>query len=132
MRNCMLALTFMFFAVPAMAETITVKTPNERFHVIDVIRRTNSTVYTVLDTQTGEVSYRHLPLPRRRIAVSTRTWDPYAGRYREIIGYDHRSMPVCRDSDHSRVVYWITDRTTDASNGAASGGATATDTTTAE
>ncbi len=111
MKAGLLMLALIGVSVPGMAETITVRTPNQRFVVIDRIYRTNATVYTVFDTETGEIVYRLLPLPPRRLKIDTRVWDPRTGRFREIIGYDHCSMAVYRDDDHTRVVYWVTENT---------------------
>jgi hypothetical protein len=110
MRTWTLVLLLSLLPVPAAAQTMTVQTPNERFVIVHVIPRTNSTVYGILDTATGAVEYRAVPIPVRQLSVSARSWDPRTGRDREIIGYDACSFPVYRDEDPSRVVYWVVER----------------------
>jgi hypothetical protein len=106
-----LALVTLLSSVPAAAQTVTVRTPNQRFLIVDRIYRTTSTVFGVLDTDTGKIEYQVVPLPARQIKVSTRTWDPYSGKFREIVGYDGAAFPVYRDEeDYSRIEYWVVAR----------------------
>ena len=111
MRCWLLTIVIAMSATTAVGETINIQTSTPRFQIVDRVHRTNGTVFFILDNETGEIEQKLVKLPVRKLTVSRRVWDPYAGRFREIVGYDGRNMRVYSDEkNHSHVVYWITDK----------------------